>query len=45
MREQGISPISEVPHFRRLLAAFVSAKPELNRAISRGPGAQRWRGM
>jgi hypothetical protein len=30
MRQQDISPVSEVRHFRRLLAAFVSAKPKIN---------------
>src|SRR6202035_2316426 len=30
MRQQGISPVSEVRHFRRLQAAFVSAKPKIN---------------
>ena len=30
MRKQGIFLVSEVQHFRRLLAAFVSAKPRLN---------------
>ena len=30
MSEQGIFPVSEVRHFRRLLAAFVSAEPKLN---------------
>ena len=30
MREQGIFLVSEVQQLRRLLAAFVSAKPQLN---------------
>jgi hypothetical protein len=30
MREQGIFPVFKVRHFRRLLAAFVSAEPKLN---------------
>lgn len=30
MREQGIFPVSEVRHFRRLPAAFVSAEARLN---------------
>jgi hypothetical protein len=30
MRAQGISPVSEVRHLRRLLAAFVSVEPKLN---------------
>jgi hypothetical protein len=33
MREQSISPVSEVPHFRRLMAAFVSGKPKPNMAM------------